>query len=94
VVEARDGTLSSFEPPTVPVGGGERRGVVKRTGRLWGRILRVPPLSPNCGAQSSMGPEPVLGNGDSVPDALQVQEQGMNILCSVSLPPVSHMVHV
>ena len=46
------------------------------------------------GAQSSMEPEPVLGNGDSVPDALQVQEQGMNILCSVSLPPVSHMVHV
>ena len=46
------------------------------------------------GAQSSMGPEPVLGNGDSVLDALQVQEQGMNILCSVSLPPVSHMVHV
>jgi hypothetical protein len=27
VVEARDGTLSSFEPPTVPVGGGERRGM-------------------------------------------------------------------
>ena len=46
------------------------------------------------GAQSSMGPEPVLGNGDSVLDALQVQEQGMNILCSVSLPPVSHMVRV
>ena len=32
VVEARDGRLFSFEPPTVPVGGGEGCGVWRQDG--------------------------------------------------------------